>query len=246
MQVLAVYSMKGGVGKTAAAINLAAEAAAEGHRVLLWDLDPQAASTFYLRVKPERGGARKVLRGRADLDALIKASDFDGLHLLPARFSFRNADSLLSEDRRPHARFKRLLTPLEAAYDLLIFDCAPGLSLMSECVLNASGVTLIPTIPTPLSVRTVQLLARHLADSAVPQPFLFWSMVERRKQLHRAFIGESESLPFPILGTRIPYATHVEKMGVYRAPLRTFAARSDAGHAYAALWEEVRGLLPSR
>ncbi|MCP1364299.1 AAA family ATPase, partial [Halomonas sp. BBD48] len=64
MQMLALYSIKGGVGKTASAVNLAAEAALAGKRVLLWDLDPQAATTFYLKSKAKvRGGVDKLVKG---------------------------------------------------------------------------------------------------------------------------------------------------------------------------------------
>jgi len=64
--VIASYNIKGGVGKTSAAVNLAALAAAGGERVLLWDLDPQGAATFLLRVKPKiKGGGRRLVRGRA-------------------------------------------------------------------------------------------------------------------------------------------------------------------------------------
>ena len=52
MKVIACYSMKGGVGKTATAVNLAYFAAKSGQRTLLIDLDPQGASSFYFRVKP--------------------------------------------------------------------------------------------------------------------------------------------------------------------------------------------------
>jgi len=62
VKVLAVFSIKGGVGKTATAVNLADLAARNGQRVLLWDLDPQGAASFYLRVKPRvKGGVEKLL-----------------------------------------------------------------------------------------------------------------------------------------------------------------------------------------
>ena len=53
MKVAATYSIKGGVGKTTTAVNIGYEAARGGARVLLWDLDPQGAATFLLRVRPK-------------------------------------------------------------------------------------------------------------------------------------------------------------------------------------------------
>ena len=63
MRVVASYSIKGGVGKTTTAVNLAFVAADAGNRVLLWDLDPQGAASYCLRVAPKvKGGAEAVLR----------------------------------------------------------------------------------------------------------------------------------------------------------------------------------------
>ncbi|MEM8963006.1 MAG: AAA family ATPase, partial [Acidobacteriota bacterium] len=93
MQIVAVTSMKGGVGKTAAAVNLAYVAADEGARTLLWDLDPQGASAFYYRIRPRvRRGAKKLLYGKSELDAHIRATDYIGLDLIPADLSYRKLD----------------------------------------------------------------------------------------------------------------------------------------------------------
>ena len=108
--ILATYNIKGGVGKTSAAINLSYLAARDGARTLLWDLDPQGGSTYLLRVKPKvKGGARKLVRGRSDLAALIKGTDYDNLDLLPADFSYRHLDLALDATKRPTRRLCRLL-----------------------------------------------------------------------------------------------------------------------------------------
>ena len=96
--VLATYNIKGGVGKTSAAVNLATLAAHDGARTLLWDLDPQGASTYLFRVKPKiKGGGAKLVRGKTDVEALIKGTDTEGLDLLPADFSYRHMDLALGD-----------------------------------------------------------------------------------------------------------------------------------------------------
>ncbi|MBV8947157.1 MAG: AAA family ATPase, partial [Solirubrobacterales bacterium] len=91
--VLASYNIKGGVGKTSAAVNLAFLAARGGATTLLWDLDPQGASTYLLRVKPKvKGGGRRLVRGKTDAGARIKGTDYERLDLLPADFSYRHMD----------------------------------------------------------------------------------------------------------------------------------------------------------
>ena len=102
MRVLATYNIKGGVGKTATTVNLAYLASQQGIRTLVWDLDPQGAASYYFRVKAKvKGGGKKLIKGRTDLDARIKATDFPGLDLLPADFSYRHLDLELDSTKRP-------------------------------------------------------------------------------------------------------------------------------------------------
>jgi cellulose biosynthesis protein BcsQ len=247
MKVIGVYNIKGGVGNTASAVNLAYLSAAEGFRTLLWDLDPQAAATYYFRVKPEvKGGTKGLLRRKRGLDSAVKGTDFEGLDLLPAEFSFRNMDLLLEDEKGPTKRLMRLLRPQSVCYDHCFLDCPPSISLVSENVFRAADLLLVPMIPTTLSARTLhQLLdfldghARHRDLKVLP----FFSMVDRRKRLHRELM---ERLPerYPgILSTAIPYASEVERMGIHRMPLIAYAPSSPVADAYRALWTEVRAAL---
>ena len=96
MRIYATYNIKGGVGKTTTAVNLAYLAAEAGLRTVLWDLDPQGAASFMFRVKPKvKGGGRALISGKRPLDDAIKGTDFDNLDLIPADFTYRNMDLLL-------------------------------------------------------------------------------------------------------------------------------------------------------
>lgn len=242
MRVLATYSIKGGVGKTATAVNLGFLAARSGTRTLVWDLDPQGAASFYFRVKPKvKGGSRQMVRGDMDLDSRIKATDFPGLDLLPSDFSYRHLDLELDRTNKPVKRIARLLAPLAAHYELLIIDCAPSISLVSESVFRAADVLLVPTIPTPLSLRTLLQLLQSLekVKSRSLGVFPFFCLVDRRKALHRRASGLAADLSVPFLTTQIPYSSIVEQMGAYRAPLHTYAPRSAPALAYESLWKEI-------
>jgi cellulose biosynthesis protein BcsQ len=244
-QVLATYNVKGGVGKTSAAINLAYLAAREGARTLLWDLDPQGGSTYLLRVKPKvRGGAGKLVRGKSDVEALIKGTDYDRLDLLPADFSYRHMDLALDATKRPTRRLRRLLAPLRGEYEYVFLDCPPSLSLVSESVFEAADVVLVPVIPATLSSRTLQQLEKLVAENpaGAPQVLAFFSMVDGRKKLHRE-VMENLADRAGMLQAAIPAASDVERMGQARAPLALFAARGRAAVAYEALWAEVRDRL---
>ncbi len=245
MRILGVYNIKGGVGKTATAVNLAYLSAREGYRTLIWDLDPQAAATYYFRVKPRVKGGRKMIQGKREVDDKIKGTDFENLDLLPADFSYRNMDLLLGEAKKPAKQLMRLLRPLSQEYDRIFLDCPPSISLVSENIFRAADALLVPTIPTTLSLRTytqlVDFLQGHKVTSVQMMPF--FSMVDRRKRMHLDML---EHLPgqFPeLLDNYIPYASDVERMGIYRAPLGSYAPNSVAERAYEQLWQEVKSRI---
>jgi len=242
MRILATYNIKGGVGKTSAAVNLAYLAARDGARTLLWDLDPQGASTYLFRVKPKvKGGGRRLVRGKSEVDALIKGTDHERLDLLPADFSYRHMDLALDSTKRPTRRLARVLAPLADEYDYAFLDCPPSISLVSESVFEAADALLVPLIPATLSSRTLEQLARVLAREAddPPQLLAFFSMVDGRKRLHKE-VMERLSLDHGwLLRTVIPAASDIERMGAHRNVVAEFAPRGRAARAYEELWSEV-------
>ncbi len=246
MKVLAAYNIKGGVGKTSAAVNLGYLAACEGARTLVWDLDPQGAASFYFRVKPKiKGGTRRLLRKKNRALDVIKGTDYRNLDLLPADFSYRNLELVLDDGKKRRRRLRKIVKPLRNEYDYVFIDCAPSISLVSENVFAVSDALLVPTIPTTLSLRTLKTLldfrARHdLSDLPI---LAFFSMVDRRKALHRLILDNPPKTSGSILASSIPYASEVEKMGMYRAPLPAYAGRSRAAAAFESLWSEIKDAL---
>jgi chromosome partitioning protein len=187
MKIFATYNIKGGVGKTATAVNMGYLAARDGYRVLLWDLDPQGAASFLFRIRPRvKGGGKALIKGTRPVDDAIKGTDFEGLDLLPADFTYRNLDLVLDSAKKPARRLASLLAPLRGDYDVIILDCPPSISLLSESVLHAADLLLVPLIPTTLSVRTLDQLTAFIADFAGHRPEIlaFFSMLDRRKRLH--------------------------------------------------------------
>ena len=243
MRIVASYSIKGGVGKTTAAANVAWLAAESGHRVLLWDLDPQGGATYLFRIRPKvKGGGEALVSGKRDLRDAVKASDFDNLDLLPSDFSYRNLDLLLDAQKKPTRRLGRLLDSMADEYDAVVLDCAPSVSLVSEGIVRAADLVLAPLVPAPLSVRTLDQLRSFIAEAKGPAPDLlaFLSMVDRRRRLHRDL---SEQLPKEhqdVADTVIPMASVVEQMGVRRSPVVAWARTSPASVAYRSLWDEAR------
>jgi len=243
MKILATYSIKGGVGKTAAAVNLAYLAAREGYHTLLWDLDPQGAASFNFRIKPKiKGGVKGLLRRNKSLDDVTKATDFVGLDLIPSDFSYRNMDLKLNDARKPEKQIRTLIKPLSEEYDFLFLDCAPSISLVSENVFHAADALIIPLIPTPLSLRTYNQLLRYFRNSPVKNTALlpFVSMIDIRKQLHKETIFSIFHDRKGVMKTMVPYASQVELMSVRQAPLGSYDRHSKAAEAFEKLWEEIK------
>lgn len=242
MTVFATYNIKGGVGKTASAVNLAWLSAAGGARTLIWDLDPQGASSFYFRVKPKvKGGAEKLIRKKLTLRSVIKATDHDNLDLLPADFSYRHLDLSLDYHKRPRRRLTKILAPLQATYDNVFLDCPPGISLLAESMMQAVSVLLVPIIPTTLSVRTFIQLERFIArgDFGHLRVLPFFTMLDRRKKLHLETLRRFHRDHPAVLRTCIASASDIERMGPERNVLGVFAPSSPSLTAYQNLWNEI-------
>jgi cellulose biosynthesis protein BcsQ len=242
MRIIATYNIKGGVGKTTTAVNLAYLAARDGARTLVWDLDPQAAATYLFRIRPRvKGGGAALILGRRPAQEAIKGTDFDNLDLLPADFAYRNMDLTLDGTKRSGTRLGRILDTLAAEYDIVVLDCPPSVSLVSENVVRAADTLLVPLIPTTLSLRTLDQLTDFVAGLPGRHPALlaFFSMTDRRKTLHRQVLADLPAQRPDISTVSIPAASLVEQMGIHRAPVPYFAPKSPISRAYEQLWQQV-------
>lgn len=241
MKIFAVYSSKGGVGKTAAAVNLAFSAAQTGKKVLLCDLDAQGAASYYFKVRPGKSfNGKKLLNG--SFGKFIRASDFENLDLLPAHFSFRNLDLALMKLERNKRRqaLRKLFQLLEGEYDVLVMDCPPNMTLLSENIVLAADSVVTPVIPTTLSLVALKQLLKMFRKVGAEESRInaFFSMVEQRKTMHRDVIEKFTNHAI-FSEVQIPYLAEVEKMGLYRKPVGAEYTNSVAAQQYALLWDEL-------
>ncbi|TAD86063.1 MAG: ParA family protein [Bacteroidetes bacterium] len=245
MITLALYNIKGGVGKTAGCVNLAYLAAQEGKQVLIWDLDPQGAATFYFEETAKiKGGIKKLLLGEAPLADAIKPTAFDNLSLLPADFGNRHIDGLLDDLKQSKKRFKSLVAQLQGHYDYLFIDCAPGVGTVSEAIFAAADVVLFPTIPTTLSIRTWEMANTFFTDNQLStnKLYAYFSMADIRKTMHNDTMAQFYRNK-QFLKNYIPYLSTIEKMGSHLAPVAHFAPSSYAAQCFRDLWKELKKQL---
>lgn len=239
MKILAVYCSKGGVGKTATAVNISYTASKNGKRVLLCDLDPQGASSYYFRIRAKnKFNSQKLFSGK--LAKYIRGTDYPDLDLLPAHFSHRNIDLLLYKEQENLPSLRDRFDMFRDDYDLVILDCPPNLTLLSENILLAADMVITPVIPTTLSILSLEQLLKLCKKISVSKKKIhaFFSMAERRKTMHITVIGKYRKYGI-FMKTIISYMAEIEKMGLTRRPVGSDGNRSRALLSYEKLWEEI-------
>ncbi|HEX8484141.1 ParA family protein [Sphingomonas sp.] len=231
MATIAVHALKGGVGKTTIAVNLAwASATLSSRRTLLWDLDPQAAATWLLG---DAGGEQARAIFAREAVPKPRATIWDRLSVIGADASLHGLDRLFHEADAK----KRLLKLIARSgdFDRVILDCPPGLGEVADQAIRAADLIVIPVIPSPLSERAFDAVIERVGGRTPLLPV--FSMVDRRRKLHAEALARHPEWPI------VPMSSTMEAMALHRAPVGTFAKRTAPAHALASLWREIEQRL---
>ena len=239
MAVIAVYSMKGGVGKTTMAVDLAWRfAQVGGHETLLYDLDPQGGAGFLLGHE-ERKVQRAISafhHARAPRD-LIEPTKFDRLSLIGADQSLRDLPVQLARIGAKK-RLAQMLSFMKGEYPRIVLDCPPMINEVSEQIMEAADLIVVPLPASPLAARAFGFIRKELAKRPGHPPVLpVLSMYDGRRKLHR-WVRENAGANWPV----IPQSSYVEQVAVRREPIAAFANWSPASQGF----EQLHGALEAK
>ncbi len=241
MKLIVCHSLKGGVGRTTAVVNLAHVAAQVGPRVLLWDLDPQASAGHLYRIGPCRAGTlRAGLEGRERIDDAVRGTDFANLDLLPADPDWAALEAGLGRGRCRRA-LGRWIASLAADYDYLLVDCPAGRSAVVACLDVQADLRLLPVVSEPLSIQVATGQLAALTEEVSRMGSMpFWQLSRDMGAGGHAWpAGQPRCLPgMPM--THIPWGQEIAESIVRRQPVGHFAPDSPVARAYAMLWWEIK------
>jgi chromosome partitioning protein len=245
---LALVNLKGGVGKTTTAVNLAAAFARSGLRALVVDLDPQGSASLSFGVTRDEAGlsTAEVLAGKAEASDAVRPTGTEGIDLLPASLRLAGLDLALARKQQPEKLLKRAITPVRRRYDVILFDCPPGLNLLSLNGLAASSGFLVPVVPHHLDMEAlagfmeVLETARERLGKLPEMLGILLTMVDHRTMVTDEVVQAlRKRYGQQVLRTEIPVNVRLAQAPAQGRTIFGFESWSTGAYAYGKLGGEI-------
>lgn len=248
MKKIALYNIKGGVGKTTTTVNLACLLAKQGLSVLLWDLDPQGGSSYFFKQENFNDNTHDRLFDRyITIYEVIRSTDTYLIDVISNDSKF--SDQFMNKASRITAlnflNEELIINTLEEVkddYDVCIMDCSPGRFQLHQNIFKASDLLLIPNVPAPLSVHCNNMLVKELQEKFknVKTTILsFYNMVQANKNLHKFYISNRDESQHYILNNHIPFYAEIENITLSKESIFHQLKEFKPNMYYQKLWMEI-------
>lgn len=248
--IIAVTNQKGGCAKTTTAINLAASLAAQGHRTLLIDLDPQTHASIGLGFKPDHLTASiyNVLSDRSDqkqfIENIIKpySEHFD---VAPGHVLLSTIEQEFVEKDQAVGKLKQVLENMVFPYDYIILDCPPSLGFLTFNALFAADLALVPVELGSFALLGVAKLLSMIELIRVkmqyaPRVFALMTMIDLRSRFAREMMGRvRDAFRDNLFESMIRQNVACRESQLAGIPVRLHDPKSRAAEDYDALAREI-------
>jgi chromosome partitioning protein len=253
--IIAAFNPKGGVGRTATAVNLATVLARTNRRVLLVDLEPEMNASISVGVRPSQSRpsiAEVLLHERRAPDAIRRVDGIDNLYLLTGSTELSQMDARLRHVRQPERRLADTIRPLASEFDMVVMDAPSGYSLISMSVPIAADHLIVPIRADYLALESLAHFLRWYRQRRTSRKAIanvigiLLTMVDHRRQATREIVDIIRVHDQRgVFRTEIPEDPRAAEAPSHGVPVVAYA-RSRAAKAYVALTEELVARLPRR
>lgn len=244
--IVSFINQKGGVAKTTTAINVAAQWAKEGKKVLLIDLDPQSSATRAIFGDMDfEDTVFDVLTSEIEASQAIVRSEVFGIDVIPSEIMLSGIEIILASKFGRESILKRCLAEIKDQYDIVVIDCSPSLGLLTVNALIASKDIVIPICPEYFSLKGIDLILETLKHihvglgHKVEVRGIIISKYRNRRIIEQVINDLKTKYTIPVFNNYVPESIVVEEAHHRHLPMLEYSPKNPAGQALANLAKEM-------